>query len=58
VARFRKLRPGPVGLAFAMYDVWRRLSPKQRRQLMSLAREHGPKVAARVAKSRRARRGA
>jgi hypothetical protein len=55
VARLRKLRPGPVGLAFALYDVWRRLSPKQRRQLMNLAREHGPKVASRVAKSRRRR---
>jgi hypothetical protein len=53
VARLRKLRPGPVGLAITLYDVWRRLSPKQRKQLLNLAREHGPKVAARVAKVRR-----
>jgi hypothetical protein len=56
VARLGKLRPGPVGLAFALYDVWKRLPPRQRRQLMNLAREHGPKVAARVAKTRRSRR--
>ena len=39
MAPFRKLRPGPVGIAFALFDVWRRLPPKQRRQVMNLARE-------------------
>ncbi len=56
MARLGKLRPGPVGLALALYDVWRRLPPKQRKQLVKLAREHGPKVAARVAKARAKRR--
>lgn len=56
MARFRKLRPGPVGIALTAFDVWRRLSPKQRKQLMRLAREHGPKVTARVAQARRSRR--
>jgi hypothetical protein len=55
MARLRKLRPGPVGLALTVFDVWRRLSPKQRKQLLNLAREHGPKVASRVAKARRSR---
>lgn len=50
MARIGKLRPGPVGLAIALWDVWRRLPPKQRRQLMNLAREHGPTVAKHVAK--------
>ena len=53
MARFRKLRPGPVGLAIAAWDVWRRLPPKQRKQLLKLAREHGPKLAARAADARR-----
>jgi hypothetical protein len=47
VARL-KLRPGPVGIAITLYDVWRRLPPKQRKQLLKLARKHGPKVAAKA----------
>jgi hypothetical protein len=56
MARFRKLRPGPIGVAFALYDVWRRLPPKQRRQVLSLARRHGPKVAAKALELRRTMR--
>ena len=53
MARLGKLRPGPVGLAIALYDIWRRLPPKQQKQVLTLARKHGPKVAARIAKQRR-----
>ena len=49
-------RVGPLGLALTAYDIWRRLPPKQRKQLLALAREHGPRVAARVIQARRARR--
>jgi hypothetical protein len=45
-------RLGPVGLALTAWDVWRRLPPKQRKQILALARRHGPKVAARVLKAR------
>jgi hypothetical protein len=38
-------RLGPVGAAFALWDVWRRLTPKQRQWLASQAREHGPRIA-------------
>jgi hypothetical protein len=38
------------------WDLWRRLPPRQRKQLMNLARKHGPKVAARVLKARAAYR--
>ena len=48
VARLGKLRPGPVGVAITLYDIWRRLPPKQRKQAFDLARKHGPKVASRV----------
>jgi hypothetical protein len=51
--RLGKLRPAPVGMAIALWDVWHRLTPKQRKQVLALARKHGPKVAARLAKSRR-----
>jgi hypothetical protein len=57
VARIGKLRPGPVGVALAMWDIWRRLPPRQRKQLMALARKHGPTVARRVVEMQRARRG-
>ena len=43
--RLGKLRPGPVGLAITLYDVWRRLPPKQRK--------HGPKAAAKLLELRR-----
>ena len=48
-------RAGPVGIALTAYDIWRRLPPKQRKQILDVARRHGPRVAANVAK-RAARR--
>jgi len=60
VARTRRLltrRAGPIGVALTAWDIWRRLPPKQRKQIVNIARKHGPKVAARVMKARsRARR--
>ena len=38
----------PVGLALTAFHLWRRLPPAQRRQVMNMARVHGPKVAAAV----------
>ncbi len=55
VARFGKLRPGPVGLGIALWDIWRRLTPKQRQQLLKLAREHGPRAAKLLVEMRRRR---
>ena len=45
-------RAGPLGLALTAWDLWRRLPPKQRKQVLSLARKHGPRVAARVLQAR------
>jgi hypothetical protein len=45
-------RFGPIGIALTAWDVWRRLPPKQRKQVLNVARKHGPKVAARVMKAR------
>jgi hypothetical protein len=50
-------RAGPLGLALTAYDLWRRLSPGQRRKLMQSARTHGPRIASAAAKRARARRG-
>lgn len=41
-------RVGPLGLALTAWDLWRRLPPRQRKQVLELLRKHGPKVAARV----------
>jgi len=46
-----------VGLALALYDVWRRLPPKQQQQLLRVARKHGPTAARKVLELQRARRG-
>jgi hypothetical protein len=52
---FRRL--GPVGLALTAYDIWRRLPPRQRKQVLDAARRHGPRLATQVAKRAAARRG-
>jgi hypothetical protein len=50
-------RMGPVGLVLTAYDIWRRIPKRQRRQIIDVARKHGPRAAAAVAKrSRRPRR--
>jgi hypothetical protein len=46
----------PIGLALTAYDVWRRLPASQRRQLMIVARTHGPRLASQAAKAAAARR--
>jgi hypothetical protein len=48
--RVPRLSPkvGPLGLALTAWDIWRRLPPRQRKQVLNIARKHGPRVAARV----------
>jgi hypothetical protein len=49
-------RAGPIGLALTAYDIWRRIPPRQRRQIIAATRKHAPGVAARLVRaSRRAR---
>ncbi|HEY2311258.1 MAG TPA: hypothetical protein VGH46_09125 [Gaiellaceae bacterium] len=54
--KFRKLRPSPWAITIAAWDIYRRLPPAQRRQLMNMAKKHGPKLAARAAKATTGRR--
>jgi hypothetical protein len=54
--KYRRLRPTPWALTIAAWDIWRRLPPAQRRQLLLLARTHGPKLASRAAKAATDRR--
>ncbi len=42
-----RLRPtSPLGVAMTAFELWRRLPPKQRRQVLEATRTHGPKLAA------------
>ena len=46
------LRRQPVVVALTAYDIWRRLSPKQRKLALQIARKHGPKLALKLARAR------
>jgi hypothetical protein len=38
----------PLGVALTAWDIWRRLPPRQRKQIINIARTHGPRMAGRV----------
>ena len=57
-ARLLSRRFGPLGIALTAWDLWRRLPPRQRKQIVNIARKHGPKVAARVMQARSRSRAA
>jgi hypothetical protein len=46
-------RVGPVGVALTLFDLWRRLPPKQRKLVAAQVRKHGPALAKRAVKARR-----
>jgi hypothetical protein len=55
MARAGKLlgrRAGPVGAALTLWDLWRRIPPKQRKRILQQARKHGPKLAKQAVKAR------
>ena len=56
VRRLLGRRAGPIGIALTVFDIWRRIPPKQRRQLLDQTRKHGPKVAKKLAERRRGKR--
>jgi hypothetical protein len=49
-------RLGPVGTALTVWDLWRRLPPRQRRWLVAQARTHGPRLAKQALEAQRRRR--
>ena len=51
-----KLRPGPIAMAMTAMDLWRRLTPAQRRKIMAMVRRHGPTVVTKTAEFSRRRR--
>ncbi len=52
-ARVFTRKVGPVGVALTAWDLWRRLPPEYRRQIMAATRKHGPRLAATAAKTYR-----
>jgi hypothetical protein len=50
-----RIPKSPLGLAFVLFRVWRRLPPAQRRMVMRLAWAHGPRIAAGAAAAASAR---
>jgi len=52
LTRFLARRAGPVGVAFTLYDIWRRIPAKQRKRLLAQARKQAPRVASSVARKR------
>jgi len=46
-------RAGPMGLALAVLDIWRRIPPAQRRRLIAQTRQHGPRLAKQAYGTRR-----
>ena len=55
--RLLSRRAGPLGVVLTAYDIWRRLPPKQRKQLLEATRKHGPRLAAKAMDRRRSGRG-
>jgi hypothetical protein len=49
-------RLGPAGAAFALWDIWRRLTPKQRKWLTDQARTHGPRIAKQAMEAQKKKR--
>jgi hypothetical protein len=44
--RLLSRRAGPVGLALTAIDVWRRIPPAQRKQIIDATRKQAPRAAA------------
>src|SRR3954471_12731883 len=51
-----RLFPRPVGYVLTLYDVWRRLPPKQRKLALEIARKHGPRAVSKAVQMQRSRR--
>jgi hypothetical protein len=49
-------RAGPVGIALTAVDVWRRIPPAQRKQIVDATRKQAPRAAAAIFRYWRTRR--
>ena len=49
-------RVGPVGTALTLWDIWRRLPPRQRKWVAQQVRQHGPRIAKQALNAQKNRR--
>jgi hypothetical protein len=57
VARTRLTRRvGPIGAALTLWDIWRRLPPRQRKWVAQQVRQHGPRIAKQALNAQKNRR--
>lgn len=47
--RLTRIPKSPVAIGWMLFGAWRKLPPKQRRQLLDAARKHGPRLASAAA---------
>jgi hypothetical protein len=50
-------RLGPIGTFLTLWDLWRRLPPRQRRWVVDQARLHGPRLVKQAMDAQKTRRG-
>jgi len=48
MAKKRRFRPAVWTIIVAIWDIWRRLPPQQRKQTLAFARRHMPTLAAQI----------
>jgi hypothetical protein len=46
-------RVAPIATATVLWDVWRRIPPKQRKLIVAQARKHGPRLVKQAVKARK-----
>ena len=57
VPRVKVFKFGAVGTALTVWDIWRRLPPRQRKWFLQQARMHGPRLAKQAYDAQKAARG-
>ena len=57
IPKLARRRVGPLATATLLWDVWKRIPPKQRKQIVDQARTHGPRLIKQAVKARSKRRG-
>jgi hypothetical protein len=45
-------RVGPITTVTLLWDVWKRIPPKQRKRIVAQARKHGPRLVKQAVKAR------
>ena len=52
IPKVARRRITPLATATVLWDVWKRIPPKQRKQIMAQARKHGPRLIKQAVRAR------